>query len=310
MVRRRRLTHGQLAQRLSVRIADIVDEGGRFVAERSRTIQHADPIVHALKQFGIWLVRTRRVQHDPFDGLKPLNEAADRRHVRRALTPEEAERLLEAARTRLLSWTFRGKPVGPKSLAERVRLEQLGETRALVYALALGTGLRKGELRNLRWCDVDLDAGRVTVTAASAKSRRAQSVPLSKALAGTLRGARPADASPTDPVIPAGDFPNTTTFHRDLEAAGVAREDAEGRVVDFHALRTRESGRQRFVYIHVLVPDDWTVKHSHDVAERFKADLASVLPGVVTFAHVEPRDDPASYGHAELHPPVPPRHDG
>ena len=96
-------------------------------------------------------------------------------------------------------------------------------------------------------------------------------------------------------------------FFDKLEAI-VDRYRLEG--IDFHALRTRESGRQRFVYIHVLVPDDWTVKHSHDVAERFKADLASVLPGVVTFAHVEPRDDPASYGHAELHPPVPPRHDG
>src|SRR5699024_1052639 len=77
--------------------------------------------------------------------------------------------------------------------------------------------------------------------------------------------------------------------------------------IDFHALLPRESGRQRFVYVHVLVPDDWTVKRSHDVAERFKADLASVLPGVVTFAHVEPRDDAASYGHDQLFPPVPPR---
>jgi divalent metal cation (Fe/Co/Zn/Cd) transporter len=76
--------------------------------------------------------------------------------------------------------------------------------------------------------------------------------------------------------------------------------------IDFHALRTGEAGRQRFVYIHVLVPDEWTVKHSLDVTERFKADLATVLPGVITFAHVEPREDPASYGHDHLHPPVPP----
>ena len=76
--------------------------------------------------------------------------------------------------------------------------------------------------------------------------------------------------------------------------------------IDFHALRTRESGRQRFVYVHLLVPDDWTVKHGHDIAERFKADLAALLPGVITFVHVEPRDDPASYGHEQLHPPVPP----
>jgi cation diffusion facilitator family transporter len=77
--------------------------------------------------------------------------------------------------------------------------------------------------------------------------------------------------------------------------------------IDFHALRTRESGRQQFVYVHVLVPDEWTVKRSHDVVEHFEADLATVLPGVVTFAHVEPRDDPSSYGHLHLHPPVPPR---
>jgi cation diffusion facilitator family transporter len=76
--------------------------------------------------------------------------------------------------------------------------------------------------------------------------------------------------------------------------------------LEFHALRTRESGRQRFVYVHLLVPDDWTVKHGHDCAERLKADLAEVLTRVVTFVHVEPRDDPASYGHAQLHPAVPP----
>lgn len=65
--------------------------------------------------------------------------------------------------------------------------------------------------------------------------------------------------------------------------------------IDFHALRTREAGRQRFVYMHVLVPDDWSVKHAHDVTEAVKADIAAVLPGVVTFAHVEPIDDPKSY---------------
>ena len=39
-------------------------------------------------------------------------------------------------------------------------------------------------------------------------------------------------------MIPAGAFPNALTFHRDLEAAGIPRMDAEGRVVDVHALRT------------------------------------------------------------------------
>jgi integrase len=191
----------------------------------------------AAKQFGLWLVKTRRVQFDPFDGLKPLNEAEDRRHVRRALTPEEAERLVHAARTRLLTWTYKGRPVGPTCDAERARLARLGETRAIVYLLAMGTGLRKGELRRLRWCDLDLDRGSVAVTAASAKSRKDQSVPIGETLVAALKAARPAGALPTDAVVPPGAFPNTLTFHRDLEAAGIERE-ADGCVIDFHALRT------------------------------------------------------------------------
>ena len=78
----------------------------------------------------------------------------------------------------------------------------------------------------------------------------------------------------------------------DLHAIEAILDRYRRRGIEFHALRTRESGRQRFVYLHVLVPDEWTVKHGHDVAEAVKADLATVLPGVVTFAHVEPRDDP------------------
>ncbi len=77
------------------------------------------------------------------------------------------------------------------------------------------------------------------------------------------------------------------------------RYRAEG-PVDFHALRTRESGRQRFVYVHLLVPDDWTVKRGHDLAEELTADIAEALPGARTFVHMEPIHDPRSYGHSLL----------
>lgn len=58
--------------------------------------------------------------------------------------------------------------------------------------------------------------------------------------------------------------------------------------VDFRPLRTRESGRQRFVYVTMLVPAEWTVQHSHDLVERLEADVGLELPGSVTFTHVEP----------------------
>jgi divalent metal cation (Fe/Co/Zn/Cd) transporter len=76
--------------------------------------------------------------------------------------------------------------------------------------------------------------------------------------------------------------------------------------IDFRALRTRESGRQRFVYVHVLVPDDWTVKHGHEAAERFEADLAALRQVSSPSPTSNPEDDPAFYGHEQLHPPVPP----
>ena len=75
------------------------------------------------------------------------------------------------------------------------------------------------------------------------------------------------------------------------------------RGVTYHALRTRESGRQRFVYLHLLVPDDWTVARGHDAAEVLKRDIAAALPATTTFVHVEPQSDPASYDDDELAAP-------
>lgn len=98
-----------------------------------------------------------------------------------------------------------------------------------------------------------------------------------------------------------------------LDAAVPASELAEVKAVltryehdagvSYHALRTRESGRQRFVYLHLLVPDEWTVARGHTVAERVKDDIAAALPGTTTFVHMEPLGDPASYDDDELAPP-------
>lgn len=72
--------------------------------------------------------------------------------------------------------------------------------------------------------------------------------------------------------------------------------------VDFHALRTRESGRQRFVYVHLLVPADWTVQRGHDLNEKLIEDIGTALPGARSFVHIEPIGDPASYDHDHLPP--------
>lgn len=75
--------------------------------------------------------------------------------------------------------------------------------------------------------------------------------------------------------------------------------------VDFHAVRSRESGRQQFIYLHLLVPDDWTVKRAHDLADELSAAIDGALPGAHTFVHTEPIDDPSSYDHDHLPDPTP-----
>lgn len=75
--------------------------------------------------------------------------------------------------------------------------------------------------------------------------------------------------------------------------------------VDFHALRSRESGRQRFIYVHLLVPDGWTVKRGHDLADELTAAIEGVLADAHTFVHMEPIGDPSSYDHEYLPPRSP-----
>lgn len=76
--------------------------------------------------------------------------------------------------------------------------------------------------------------------------------------------------------------------------------------VQFHALFTRQAGAQKFVSVHVLVPDDWTVKRGHELLDRIEAEIRRAVANTVVFTHLEPRDDPASWADERLeHPEAP-----
>ena len=64
--------------------------------------------------------------------------------------------------------------------------------------------------------------------------------------------------------------------------------------VDYHALRTRESGARRFVELHVLVPGEWTIQRGHELVERLEGDIRLALPRTTVLTHLEPVDDPSS----------------
>ena len=70
--------------------------------------------------------------------------------------------------------------------------------------------------------------------------------------------------------------------------------------LDYHALRTRESGARRFVEVHLLVPGEWTVRRGHDLAEQLERDIRAALPLAHVLTHLEPLDDPRSHDDLSL----------
>ena len=65
--------------------------------------------------------------------------------------------------------------------------------------------------------------------------------------------------------------------------------------LEFHGLQTRESGRDQFVSVHVLVPGSWTVTRAHDLVEEVEAAIKDSLPHAQVHTHLEPCDDPRSH---------------
>jgi cation diffusion facilitator family transporter len=70
--------------------------------------------------------------------------------------------------------------------------------------------------------------------------------------------------------------------------------------VEYHALRTRQSGSRQFVSFHVLVPGEWTVHNGHRLLEAIEADVRAALPNATVFTHLEALSDPASWEDTKL----------
>lgn len=65
--------------------------------------------------------------------------------------------------------------------------------------------------------------------------------------------------------------------------------------IEFHAVRTRESGSRQFMEMHMLVPGDWTVQRGHDAMEDLVEKIVAQFPAMSVTGHLEPIADPRSY---------------
>ena len=63
-------------------------------------------------------------------------------------------------------------------------------------------------------------------------------------------------------------------------------EDVRG----FHKLRTRRSGRQRYVELHLIVDAGKSVREMHAICDRIEKEIVEAFPGAEVTIHVEPDD--------------------
>jgi len=114
------------AMRKLQRTGDGYIDTGKPVSPRTK--QHH---LKACKQFATWMIKDGRTRTNPLLHL-PTDIPVETQNPRRALTRDEI--------LTLLSYTENAKPIG----------DMTGTERALVYRLAMETGLRANELRSLK----------------------------------------------------------------------------------------------------------------------------------------------------------------
>jgi len=132
---------------------DVLDFLGQLRKE-GKSAQTYNHYLKSVKQFARWLVRDHRTPIDVLAHLSKMNVSIDRRHDRRALSPDEFKRPVDAAQGGATVETIPGPD------------------RAMMYVLAAWTGFCKGEIGSLSQRSFDLDADPATATVSACYSKR------------------------------------------------------------------------------------------------------------------------------------------
>lgn len=224
--------------------------GKKITPLSSQTRNH---YVRNLKTFSRWLYLSEKSDNDLLRGLntKPVQKT----FKRRSLNEVEKKKLLQATKETLV--TIRGlKP----------------QQRAMLYHLALFTGLRVTELASLDVLSFDLDRQLVTIEAAYSKRRKRDRLPIHDSLIEPLQMFL---SQSSGKLFPGNWHGNAASMLRkDLKNAGIDVETVNG-IVDFHALR------------HTFI----TTLASSGVSPQVAKDLArhsTITLTMDVYSHVEP----------------------
>jgi integrase len=225
--------------------------------------------INAAKQFFSWLIKAGLATSNPLATFEKLNTHTDIRRVRRVLSADEMNRLIDVA--------WNGEPYRGVS----------GQDRAILYLLAVRTGLRASECASLtsESFRLDTDPPTVTVAAAYSKRRRTDTLPLRSDLAnlltGWLRGR-------TGLLWPGTWLERSARMIRkDLDVAGIPYKTVAG-VFDFHSLRHQFLSDLASSGVHPKVAQELarhstitlTMDRYSHVLEKQKTDALESLPSV------------------------------
>jgi cation diffusion facilitator family transporter len=83
-------------------------------------------------------------------------------------------------------------------------------------------------------------------------------------------------------------------------AVRAAIEQHLGPNMDYHALRTRQAGRRRFVDFHLLVPGQLTVQQAHTLTGEIEKAVRGALPELEVSVHIEPIEDSTAWSDSAL----------
>ena len=190
-----------------------------------------------IRRFGKWLEDTDRVRKSPFRQV-PLDSGGNDGKRRRAVSFEALNALLTATRRRPIEDARRMRIHAGVTDAEVVRLRRVGRHRALVLRTIARSGIRPGELRQVRIEHLDLDEGTIFLPAKIAKARRPELAYLTpdlvRRLAGLVRSMGPGEKSR---LLFPNAIPGWRTIDRDIAAAGLSKEDRRGRTLSLYSMR-------------------------------------------------------------------------
>lgn len=204
------------AARVEQYLADARDAG------KGISIQTSNYYLQAFKQFCRWLVKERRLSESPVAHLQKLSSRTDESRERRCLTATEIQTLLKSTR----------------SASRHHELD--GVDRAMLYRVAMETGLRRGELASLKRESLILEDEHpvILVTAENSKNRKPTVQAIRPELARELEvWLETLQYGPETPLWENLTRRTAEMLKQDLEAAGIPYCDDSGRYADFHALR-------------------------------------------------------------------------